>query len=291
VIDNTGDGLTTDDVTPLGGVTINLHAGDSADGEIVATTTTADDGTYTFENVAPGTYFVQEVVPDGYEQTGGGYIVIVGDGGLESGQTSSGNNFANFQTPTAQIDIEKYVKAVTVVGGEGLTTGYWTQPHHVDTWVATGYSPEMSFNTVFGVNDPDYPTLVQALGTGGGGFDALGRHAVAALLNAAHTHVEYAYTVAQVIAAVQGAYANPATVETVKNQPAVWSCSPTSSPTLARWRLPTSSSPTTTRPRATRATTSTPPRSSPVGTTSATSTRTTCSTSARRGCTPPARSL
>ena len=42
---------------------------------------------------------------------------------------------------------------------------------------------------------------------GGGGEKALGRHAVAALLNAASPDVDYAYTEAEVIAAVQNAYA------------------------------------------------------------------------------------
>ena len=114
------------------------------------------------------------------------------------------------------------MKSVGVTtGGEGLTPGYWKQTQHFNTWVATGYNPSDSFNTIFGVNDPDNPTLLQALQTGGGGFDALGRHAVAALLNSAHPNIEYAYTTAQVIAKVQSAYANPSTVETIKDQLAV----------------------------------------------------------------------
>ena len=138
-------------------------------------------------------------------------------------QTVTDDNPANyFGDQLAKIDIEKYVKSVGVTtGGEGLTPGYWKQTQHFDTWVATGYNPSDSFNTIFGVNDPDNPTLLQALQTGGGGFDALGRHAVAALLNSAHPNIEYAYTTAQVIAKVQSAYANPSTVETIKDQLAV----------------------------------------------------------------------
>src|SRR5207244_34901 len=102
----------------------------SATGTPVATTTTADNGTYSFTVVAPGTYFVQEAVPAGYTQTGGnaGYAITVAandvssgnnfddfknasitgpqftdvtgtgcTGGVGSSGTSSGNNFANFQ--------------------------------------------------------------------------------------------------------------------------------------------------------------------------------------------------
>ena len=49
-------------------------------------------------------------------------------------------------------------------------------------------------------------TLLGALKQGGGGQKALGRHATAALLNAAHPEVSFAYTEAQVISIVQGAY-------------------------------------------------------------------------------------
>ncbi|VTR96973.1 Serine-aspartate repeat-containing protein F OS=Candidatus Accumulibacter sp. BA-93 GN=sdrF PE=4 SV=1: Cna_B: Cna_B: Cna_B: Cna_B: Cna_B: Cna_B: Cna_B: Cna_B: Cna_B: Cna_B: Cna_B: Cna_B: Cna_B: Cna_B: Cna_B: Cna_B [Gemmata massiliana] len=101
VTDLTGNGLTSDD-TGLGGVTINLYSGGSAAGAIVATTTTAANGTYSFSNLAPGTYFVQELVPAGYQQTAGnaGYVVVIGQGGVTSGGTSSGNDFANFQKIT-----------------------------------------------------------------------------------------------------------------------------------------------------------------------------------------------
>jgi len=90
------------------------------------------------------------------------------------------------------------------VGDEGCTPGYWKQPQHLDSWVATGYSPTDDFDTVFGVNfwTPDI-TLLDALEQGGGGLFALGRHAVAALLDASHPDIAYPYTVAEVIALVQ----------------------------------------------------------------------------------------
>jgi hypothetical protein len=105
---------------------------------------------------------------------------------------------------------------------EGCTPGYWNQfeapnDQHLHAWTEAGYSPSDSYNTVFGVtsslNPPGpppaiaNPTLGQAVSIGGGGENAMARHAVAALLNAAHPGVDYPMTVAEIIATVQAAYA------------------------------------------------------------------------------------
>jgi hypothetical protein len=87
---------------------------------------------------------------------------------------------------------------------EGCTPGFWKQCHHLRYW--TGYSPHQKFDGVFGVDAPCNKTLLQTLWTGGGGRRALGRHAVAALLNAASDDVNYKFTEAQVIGIVQWAY-------------------------------------------------------------------------------------
>ncbi len=97
-------------------------------------------------------------------------------------------------------------------GGEGCTPGYWKQSQHFDSWVNPPYDPETSlFDAAFGVDCTDWAcegkTLLEVLKTGGGGEKALGRHAVAALLNtAAGSGVSYEYSVGQVIAKVQEAY-------------------------------------------------------------------------------------
>jgi hypothetical protein len=83
---------------------------------------------------------------------------------------------------------------------EGLTPGFWK--NHAEAWVQ--YSPDDSFNTVFGVG-PDRP-LMKVLRTGGGGDRALGRHAVAALLNIAHPGIDYAMSHDDLMAAVQAVY-------------------------------------------------------------------------------------
>jgi hypothetical protein len=101
-------------------------------------------------------------------------------------------------------------------GGEGCTPGYWKQDQHFDSWPAP-YTPSTLFSvafpgsTVFGGR-----TLLSVLSDGGGGLTALGRHAVAALLNAASGGVDYDYTTAQVISRFNAAVAS-GDYETQKN--------------------------------------------------------------------------
>ena len=108
--------------------------------------------------------------------------------------------FTNTQAPT---------------GTQGCTPGYWKQDQHFDSWNAP-YDPTDDFDATFGVNffNPDISLLAALnLNGGAGGKNQLARAAVAALLNAAEGF--YPMTVAQVLAAVQGA--TPATYESVKN--------------------------------------------------------------------------
>ena len=90
-------------------------------------------------------------------------------------------------------------------GGEGCTPGFWKQSQHLDSWV--GYSPDESYDVVFGVTSSKDWTLLEAAAAKGGGEKALARHATAALLNSANPDVDYEYSTAEVIALVQDAYA------------------------------------------------------------------------------------
>jgi hypothetical protein len=74
-------------------------------------------------------------------------------------------------------------------GGEGCTPGYWRQDHHYDDWAAP-YLPTDPFSDYF---DDAFPgkTLADVVAQGGGHLNALGRHTVAALLNAANPDVSY----------------------------------------------------------------------------------------------------
>jgi uncharacterized repeat protein (TIGR01451 family) len=117
---------------------------------------------------------------------------------------------------TTVTDCDPSTVEITPVGGEGCTPGYWRQPHHFDSW--TGFTTDQKFSAVFGVepftvrgvgqNTITDPTLLEALVANGGGINALARHAVASLLNAASADVDFALTEAQVIALVQDAIAS-----------------------------------------------------------------------------------
>ena len=100
---------------------------------------------------------------------------------------------------------------------EGLTPGFWK--NHPELW--DEYGPNELFEDVFGVsvtinakkNDPGIstPTLMEALQARNGInaekdiYDALVRHAVAALLNADHPLVNYPWSEAEIIQAVADA--------------------------------------------------------------------------------------
>ncbi len=120
---------------------------------------------------------------------------------------------------------------------EGCTPGYWMQCQHLDSWAATGFSPDDVFNTIFGVTqyvDPQTNrpyTLLEVMGLNGNGnctpdrtrpdcrlkpngnaigkigcdpiSPNLGFHAVAALLNAGHPYVNYGYTTGELITLFQ----------------------------------------------------------------------------------------
>jgi len=87
---------------------------------------------------------------------------------------------------------------------EGCTPGFWK--NHLTSWPYP-YTPTTRFVDAFGILIPNESlTLQQALNLGGGGFNKLARHGVAALLSAAHPDVAYPYTVEQVIDAVADAY-------------------------------------------------------------------------------------
>jgi hypothetical protein len=101
-------------------------------------------------------------------------------------------------------------------GGEGCTPGFWRQSQHFHHWTAP-YTPSMLFVDAFEENAFPGMTLHQVVNLGGGDLNALGRHSVAALLNAASPTVSYQYTVADVIAAFGNAYNGTTTYESTKD--------------------------------------------------------------------------
>ncbi|WP_372874327.1 hypothetical protein [Pseudomonas sp.] len=109
----------------------------------------------------------------------------------------------------------RYVNAFNP-GDEGCTPGFWKQEHHFGHWLPTGYLPDTVLNTVFTfpANGPiaslGGDTMLQALNYMGGNntkgaAQILLRAAVAAVLNAAHPDVQFAFTEGDVIADVNAA--------------------------------------------------------------------------------------
>jgi hypothetical protein len=129
-------------------------------------------------------------------------------------------------TPTSTPTSTPTVTPTPTPAGQGCTPGYWKAEQHFDSWPAP-YIPTGAnatrFSVAFGRVLPGYPgnlTLLQAVKLGGGQYQALGRHATAALLNATTSSINYGMTPAQVITLVQAAIdsGNLTTVEATKDQ-------------------------------------------------------------------------
>ncbi|MHC5537608.1 beta strand repeat-containing protein [Singulisphaera rosea] len=129
-LDTTGDGFSSAD-TPQAGVTMNLYyntnnsTGLQAGDILVGSTTTTSNGTYSFTLTNPGTYFVQESVPSGYLQTGGGPGGSVGNTyytvNATAGNNYTGNNFADFMTSCCNCDCSSFSFKVTAPNGSTQT--------------------------------------------------------------------------------------------------------------------------------------------------------------------------
>jgi hypothetical protein len=113
-------------------------------------------------------------------------VAVAASGGTTAGVTSTSSNAAETQ----------YGKA------GGCTPGYWK--NHPEVWKS--YAPSDNFDKVFGVTYFGSLTLLEAAGLGGGGFNALARHAVAALLSANNSNIKYGLSTSEIIALVQEAF-------------------------------------------------------------------------------------
>lgn len=112
-----------------------------------------------------------------------------GDGLVDAGEECDDGNNVDGDGCSAVCTIE--------YGGEGCTPGYWKQYQHFDSWPGA-YAPDTLFADFFEDAFPGM-TLLEVLEQGGGGLKALGRHTVAALLNAASMDVDYDRSEMQVI--------------------------------------------------------------------------------------------
>jgi hypothetical protein len=163
-------------------------------GNEIASVTTGMDGQYAFTELCLGKYRVvvdESTLPPGYTAA----PCNVGSDALDNDCSPEWVDLTSDTDSDMTIDFG-YCYYPTI-GGEGCTPGYWRQSHHYDSWPAP-YTPTTLFSAVFENAFPG-KTLGQVLQLGGGGLNALGRHTVAALLNAASPGVDYDLTPAEVI--------------------------------------------------------------------------------------------
>ena len=92
--DQTGSGQQQTGDFGLSGWTVQLL---NAGGQLVASTQSGSSGNYTFSNVTPGSYTVQEVLPTGWTQTAGPSEKLIVDP-----NTTATATFGNFQNITIQ---------------------------------------------------------------------------------------------------------------------------------------------------------------------------------------------
>jgi len=86
---------------------------------------------------------------------------------------------------------------------EFRTPGFWKSSNSLKNWPKTGLSPNDRFVLIFNLNTTFSPTLLDMLSARGGGANALGRHAVAALLNASLPNSSYPYAPDEIKSAVK----------------------------------------------------------------------------------------
>lgn len=191
---------------PSGAPTTFTFTGDAA-GSI------GDGQSITAGNLSPGTYTSTEQVPAGWQLTS-----ITCDDANSSGNVST--TTATFHVSSGQIVMCTFTDTSTEkIGRQGLTLGYWKQSQHFAAWAI--YTQSATFDSVFNVSVfPSGFTLLQALQQGGGGVNALGRQAVAALLDATSPSLDYPLYSWQVIQLVHDAITsgNAKTIQNLESQ-------------------------------------------------------------------------
>jgi sarcosine oxidase gamma subunit len=128
-IDVSGEGLSATEQPLAGdtaesGVVVNLYKDangngilDSSDGSPIASVTTGASGTYSFTNLTPGAYIIQEVTPSGYVETAPMLPDYYAET-IANGQKITNLNFANYHPCTTTLQNVTY----TLSGGGCATT-------------------------------------------------------------------------------------------------------------------------------------------------------------------------
>ncbi|SEQ38085.1 Por secretion system C-terminal sorting domain-containing protein [Neolewinella agarilytica] len=140
--DLNGDGLQTVGEPGVEGVVVNLK---DEDGNIIASTTTDENGFYNFSLLAPGTYSVQFVLPDGFEWAPLGAIA-----GANEASDSDADPAMNGMTETVDLEAgESYLDldaGIMFIPVCDLTATVTAEPVCDDN--GTGADPADDFYTV-----------------------------------------------------------------------------------------------------------------------------------------------
>src|SRR5262245_14568606 len=143
--------------------------------------------------------------------------------GLATGTSTDTSTTISTSPPPPPPPPPTTTTTTTPTGAQGCTPGFWknnADKHDANQWTPP-YDPGDSVSSVFA----DAPssvaslTLLQGLQNGGGGVNALTRHAIAAVLSAAHPSLDYPLTVGEIVDAVNAAYksGNAVIIENLKN--------------------------------------------------------------------------
>jgi hypothetical protein len=148
--DQTGNGLSSDD-TGMNNVKVVLYKDTNGTGllgagdAVVGTQQTGSDGSFSFGNLAAGTYFVAEATPSGFVRTAptnAAYLTV----NLADDQTTAANNvFDNFQKPSTGAITNVSFTITDPTGNTHTVTNLRGNTHQGDTvtvnFTVTGTSP------------------------------------------------------------------------------------------------------------------------------------------------------
>jgi hypothetical protein len=188
------NGLQDMDEPGIMGVQVTLYDGDQ---NMLAMTTTDENGYYMFSGLCAGMYYVESDTPEGYEPT---ECEVGDDAAIDSNCQPAAVMLETDDDSDLTIDFG----FIEPMGGEGCTPGYWK--NHPEDWY--DYMPGQTVMDMFSgaSNFPDLAddTLMEALDYGGGGglvgmARNLLRIGVASVLNATSDYVDYPYTEGELI--------------------------------------------------------------------------------------------
>lgn len=146
--------------------------------------------------------------------------IVTTEQGQSDVTTAAPPNFATIDINFFHGAVADFVNVAAALGNQGCTPGYWKQSQHFDSWTATGLAPTDLISTVFTV-PASYTvngsamggfSLVQGLSFKGGNdvngkAQTLLRAAIAAVLNASNSSIQYGMSKTAIVNAVNAALA------------------------------------------------------------------------------------